>query len=498
MSERRLSIELPGEHQLTPWLIGGGFALAGIVLGYIVAAGSPIVIAVTIGAVFGILLLNALHVAVWVLLVGVFLVSGPLFMFVPAIVKTGWLFSILGFFLAGAAMLYPVLGRHQPHGPLPLFVYLGIAYVVWATSLSIFSAGSLIEIISGVKRYFQFWGLFFALAVVPFSRQMVNRWMLFFGVLMLFQLPATVMQRLLLVPYLAVVNANLEGFVPIDAVVGTFEGALDGGGASSVLSLFLVLVIAWLLSARRDDAITPARFWTLLVLAALPLGLGETKIVIVLLPLAIAMVYLDLVVRRPGMFLLGTLFAVIVTLGFAYIYFVVQVPDSRDMTIAQRLQETVDYNFGNVGYFAGRGLNRFTAIVFWFREHGWNDPVATIFGHGLGSAYGGDGTAPLTGHVNDRYPEKLIGQTSASSMLWDLGALGFLLFIGMFAAAWRTTHRLVAAAEPGTDRALCRTLLASLACALPMLFYWDGITVVPSHQTLTMLTLGLVAWRSRH
>lgn len=497
MPDFRLTRHLPSAESLTPWFIGGGFALAGILLGYIVVVGSPIVIAVSLGAVLGILLLNALPVAMWILLVGVFMFSGPVYMFVPELVKTGWLFSILGFFLTGAAMLYPVLGRHQPPGPLPFFVYLGISYVCLAIGLSVFSDGPLVEIVGGIKKYFQFWGVMFILATYPFARDTFSRWLVFFGIVAVLQLPATVLQRIFLVPYLSVVNADLAGFVPIDSVVGTFEGTLRGGGSSSVMSLFLVCVMAWLLSARRDHLITDRKFWTMMVIALLPLGMGETKLIVVLLPLAFAMVYLDLVTHRPALFLGGGLIAGLITLGFAYIYFVVQVPDARDMTVAERLQETIDYNFGNVGYFAGRGLNRFTAIVFWFKEHGWNDPVATIFGHGLGSSYGGDGTAPFTGHINDRYPEKLIGQTSSSSILWDLGLLGFTLFMGMVLSAWREAWRLANVVQAGADRAACRTLLAAVSCIPLMAFYSDGITVIPSQQVFTMLSLGAVAWYSR-
>ncbi len=487
----------PSPEQMQPWLTGSGFALAGIVLGYIVATGSPILIAVSIGGVFGILLLNALPVAIWALLIGVFMFSGPFYMFNPSLVKTGWLFSILGFYLVGAAILYPALGRKRFRFKAPAFVYWGMGFVVFAVALSFFSDGPLKEIIGGVKKYFQFWGVFFALAAVPFARTTVSRWLTFFGVLACVQLPIVIVQRVFLVPYLAAMNAEIEGFVAIDSVVGTFEGTLRGGGSSSILALFLVLALGYLLASFREGTITGRRFWWLLALMFLPLGLGETKIVVVLLPIVMFVVYMDLIVARPALFLVGAVFAALITLGFVYVYTVIQVPDAQNLAFGQRIRETIDYNFGKVGYFGGRGLNRFTAITFWFSEHGFNDPLGTLFGHGLGSSYGGDGTVPNTGHVHDMYPYKLIGQTSGTSILWDFGILGFALFAGMIVSAWRVAFRLTNTATPGQDRALCRVLLASITCVIPMLFYWDGITVVPSHQTLTMLTLGIVAWRYR-
>ena len=216
-----------------------------------------------------------------------------------------------------------------------------------------------------------------------------------------------------------------------------------------------------------------------------------------LLPVVLFVIYMDLIVARPILFLFGAIMTGVVALGFVYLYAVIQVPDARDLSFEQRILETIDYNFGKVGYFGGLGLNRFTAVTFWFHEHGLRDPLGTLFGHGLGSSYGGDGRVPNTGHINDMYRNKLVGQTSATSMLWDFGAIGFGLFAAMVASAWFAARRLINEAEPGFDRAFCRLLLASVSCVPLMLFYWDGITVVPSNQLLTMLTLGMVAWRLR-
>lgn len=492
-----MTLSLPDPETVRLWMLRLGFALAGVLLGFVVATNNPLLIAVSVGAIFGLLLLNALQVALWALFVGVFAFSGPFYMFVPALVKTGWLFSILGFFLVGAAILHPALGRHRFLAKTPGFVWIGVAFVVWAVALALFSDGPIKEIIGGIKKYFQFWGVLFVLAAVPFAQTTVSKWLTFFGFLACIQLPLVFMQRVFLVPYLEVLNTGVEGYVAIDAVVGTFEGTLRGGGSSSVLALFLVLAIAYLLSAFRDGHIKGARFWWLFLLMFIPLGLGETKIVVVLLPLALFAIYLDLIVARPLMFIFGAIVTLFLALGFVYFYAVIQVPDAYDLSFEERIRSTIEYNFGNVGYFGGLGLNRFTAVVFWFNEHGLRDPLGTLFGHGLGSSYGGDGNVPNTGHINDQYPNKLIGQTSATSILWDLGSIGFLLFASMIVSAWFVALRLVLGAIPGSDRALCRLLLASTTCILPMLFYWDGITVVPSHQALTTLTLGLIAWRYR-
>src|SRR5690606_19033263 len=48
------------------------------------------------------------------------------------------------------------------------------------------------------------------------------------------------------------------------------------------------------------------------------------------------------------------------------------------------------------------------------------------------------------------------------------------------------------------DRTLCRVLLASLGASLLMSFYSSSEVVLVTHSFLLALTLGLVAWRTRH
>jgi len=70
---------------LTVASIVAAFAIAGVSIGYIAAMGKPIPIALALGVVAGVALLNALSVVVWAILLGVLLIGGPLFMFVPAL-----------------------------------------------------------------------------------------------------------------------------------------------------------------------------------------------------------------------------------------------------------------------------------------------------------------------------------------------------------------------------------------------------------------------------
>ncbi|MDO5102835.1 MAG: hypothetical protein Q4D91_08070 [Lautropia sp.] len=488
--------QLPGSHQMMPWLLAGLFLAAGSVVGLVVATGNLILIALALGGIAGILLLNALPVAVWMMLIGVLLINGPVGFFSPGLAKISWLFSLLGIFMAGAAVLYSAVGTRHFQRPMPFFIYTALGFVVLAVFSGLFSDGPLSEIAAGAKRHFHFWGVMFLLAVVPFTERQVRGWMLFMVGVALAQLPFTLYQRVVLVP--TVLSYDKPGFVPFDIIVGTFEGSLTGGGASAIMAMFQVLVLFGLFVAWREKLLNG--FWTLLLSVAviLPLGLGETKVVLALVPVVLFSAYFELVAKRPLAFV-GMVLATIVIGGIlGYFYFLVQVSgDIAEMSLAENLRDTFEYNFGNRGYYA-TGVNRFTAIPYWFESQSWNNPVKVLFGTGVGSAYGIDGLVPDPGHMFLAHPGMHIDLLTASAVLWEFGFVGALLYFGMIFGAMIALARCFKEASTAWDRLLCRMLMSSLAVTLVMALYANSAVVLVSHSFLMYMTLGLVAWRYRH
>ena len=487
---------LPGSQTLMPWLLGALFLGAGAVVGLVVATGNLILIALVLGAIGGLLLLNALPAAVWLVLGGVFLINGPVGYFWPGMAKVSWLFSLLGIFMAGAAMLYSATGVKRFTRPMPAFIYTSLAFIVLAVVSGLISDGGVGEVAAGAKRYFQFWGVMFLLAVVPFTQKQVRNWMLFLVGIALVQLPFTLYQRVVLVP--TVLGYDKPGFVPFDIIVGTFEGSITGGGASSIMAMFQVLMVFAIFCAWREKLING--FWTLLLVTAmlLPLGLGETKVVLVLLPVVLFSAYFDLVAKRP----LAFIGIVIATLFFGailgYFYFVVQTAgDIADMSLGENLRDTIEYNFGKRGYYA-TGVNRLTAVPYWFESQSWNNPIKTLFGTGIGSSYGIDGLVPDPGHMFRAHPGMHIDLLTTSTVLWDFGIVGFILYFLIIFGAMRTVARCFNEATTAFDRVLCRLLMSSLAVTLVMAAYTNSAVVLVSHGFIVSLTLGLVAWRHRH
>ena len=94
------------------------------------------------------------------------------------------------------------------------------------------------------------------------------------------QLPFVAQQFVILVP----ARKGLPGIVPADIVAGTFGGSAIGGGANSLLALYLLSVIAVLIALWRSGALAGRR-WLLSAAGLLmpPLFLNESKASMVLL-----------------------------------------------------------------------------------------------------------------------------------------------------------------------------------------------------------------------
>lgn len=471
----------------------GGFTLAALAVAVITATGNLVMTGLIIGAVLGVLMLDAAAAVIWIILIGGLLVTGPIVLFQPQYARIGWIFSILGIFLIFAAVAHVARRDTYQLRRNPPFVFYMIFFAVFGVVVSIFAGGGLNEGAAGIRRYHQFLGVMLAMALVPIKPESIKSWLRFLVLLGLIQVPFALYQRLVLVPE----RMNLpRGVVPVDVVAGTFEAYMYGGGNSNVMALFILVLLAGILSCYREGVVSPWRTLLLAGTIAIPLTLGETKMVLILLPAMMYAVYVDLVRTRPVLFLIGVIFTVLMLMALVYLYVMIQTTDGRPMTFEARLRMNMEYNIGNRGYGDETSLNRSNVVQFWWSKHGPNYPVSALVGHGLGASFWApDNNA--AGHIGLRYPGFLIDLTSVSTLLWDVGIIGLLLYFGVLVSAWFCCRKLIARASPGLDRAICRTLSASVAMMLVFAIASNAAMVAASMQVLLMFTLGLIAWRWR-
>lgn len=464
-----------------------------IFCGLIASSGSLIGVAVAVGILLGGMLLARLDIAVWLVLAGTLLINGIFGLAFHSLSKAAWLLSLLGFFLLGGAMLTALL-RRQKQSPLPEFIRLFIVFMGVSLAISLTGKGGVLEVLVGAKRTFQLWGLMLVIAMMPISDESNNRiiaWCKFAFLLGFIQLPVALFERLVLVP----MRAGMKGgVVAIDIVSGTFESSLDGGGSSSTMIMFLIVLLAYTLAAWRERIFSRTKAMVFSVIFFAPMFLGETKLALVLLPTMILMIFGKELRNTPVKAIAAIIFGFLVTSLLAWLYLTMMRTGS--VTLEQQYEKMIAYNFGDVGYYDRYSVNRTTAITFWYKQHGLSDPVATVFGHGIGSSYSGAGSlAP--GHLSLRYPFMAINLTGLSTLLWDTGLLGTSLFLLGLYLAWRKSNQLLKIVSFGEERARIEALRVSLMCIVFSLMYSNSMFSALSHECLIAFTFGYLAWISR-
>ena len=459
-------------------------ALLAVAAGVLVARGNPVNIALLMGMVAGFVLLARPQLMVWLILVGTLLVMGPVGLFFPGLLKLSWAFSLLGVMLLGVAIVRLLLDADAREG-MPVFVWLLAALPVYAVLASLPADSTLNESAAGWKRMFQFFGLALFVAALPVnadSERLLTRCCRFLFWLALLQLPFALYQYLFLVPLRIGMG---DGVVPIDIVSGSFEANMTGGGSSGTMAMFLLCVLAGTLAAWHRRAIPAWGALAAILLLCAPLLLGETTVVLILLPVVLLFAYRDVIRRSPWLAVLLVLLLACAMVTLLWVYFVFF--NDGLLTPEQQFMQAIAYNFGEHGYVDRYSLNRTTVLSFWFAEHGWHNPLETFFGHGLGASYSADATLQA-GYLSVRYPLMNINLNTLSTMLWDSGLVGALLFcLALFAllrSAWRVQ------ATPGAAAAL----QVAACCFLLALWYSDALIVASSFEVLFAFAAGYLAW----
>lgn len=454
-----------------------------MLFGLFAVTANPIIISLAAALVIGAMLVLRPNWIIWCILLFGLLIVGILplhFDFIAS--KAAWGVSLLGFFLMFITF-FGIGASPKMLQDTPGFIWIAFGFLFYAILNSLLQWNSASEFIGGFKRYFQLWGLLFALCWLTFDERDIHRWLVFFVITALLQLPFAAYERIFFVPQLE----STWGNAAVDVVAGTFGAQMDGGGASGEMALFLVIVLAFLLARRMEKSLSITRLLILISLVLAPLFLGETKSVVIMLPLMFLVLYRRDMFIRLHYWLMGFIAITLLTTAAGYYYL-----SQSHRSIEKQFTDTLDYNIYQRGYGAFH-LNRTTVLTFWAEQQvAQHDPISFIFGNGIGSAH-----SATRGHVAKRYPSYGIGLTSASTLLWELGLFGFGLFTAIFAFAWRCAYWLQRESTVPEVRADAAAIQAALALFLFHLFYRSSLLELPSIQVVFSALLGYLAWLHR-
>ncbi|MGZ5026508.1 MAG: hypothetical protein ACXWFI_08065 [Methylobacter sp.] len=457
-----------------------------ILFGLISTTANYLVISLAVAVFLGAFLLTRPEWIVWTVLSMGLLVVGivPLY-FVELASKAGWAVSVLCFLLIPLAF-FKVATVPAMRKTTPAFIWFLLAFFVYATLNSLAQWHSAEEFVGGFKRYFQMWGLLFALSWMPFDDRTIRLWQSFFLTVALIQLPFAAYELVSFVPMREGMVGSFPDMVPIDVVAGTFGASVYGGGSSGEMSTFLIIVLAFLLARKMQKMLPIGRLVLLSPWVLAPLFLGETKVVVIMLPLMFLVIYRRQLLAKPHYGLLALIIGIFLTIGMGYAYLSVM-----HTSLDKLLAETLRYNLYEKGYGANY-LNRTTVLTFWANHQGAHDPVSFLFGNGLGSSHQQTG-----GHVDTRYLRYGIGLTAASTLLWDMGIFGCGLLIASFMTAWRAAGRLYRESDELVVRSDAAAIQAALSLFAFHLFYNLDLLENVTFQIVFASVLGYLAWLYR-
>jgi O-antigen/teichoic acid export membrane protein len=452
--------------------------ICAVFFGMLATTANPIMIGMGACMIFGPLLLTKPEISIWLMLV-IGLVLGVLS--VGPFSKITWGVSLLSMMLFIPSLVNLLWDKQKR---APSFVLIALVFLFYAVGVSIIQWSSLLELIAGFKRYFQSFGLMMALTMITFLPVNYVRWRMFFLITALLQFPFALYQLLVLVPQLGGISYSSG---TTDVVAGTFGSNTLEGSPGSVMVIYLFVVLSFLVARWRAGLIESKLFYLLAVICLLPLGMGESKIVVIMLPMMGLVLLKEDLIRAPLRYLPGIFTLLLLTGMLGYIYLLMMGSSLEDAVLG-----TLAYNTGDLGYSDTQSLNRWTSVTFWIQQQSWHDPLSFLVGNGLGSSY--TSLDSMAGHIGVKYLHYGINLTTASTLLWDTGLIGFILFVSIFLVAWIAAGRLGGSVSDPAVKADALAIQASISLFLLNIVYTDSMVNLLSMELVYAIVLGYLGY----
>ncbi|GKS68766.1 hypothetical protein W03_07700 [Nitrosomonas sp. PY1] len=273
---------------------------------------------------------------------------------------------------------------------------------------------------------------------------------------------------------------------PWDAVIGTFQGNIEGGGDSAAMAMMLIIAILTSIALWREQNLKLGWMIWVVIAGIATMILAEVKAMVMLLPVPIALYYRKELVKKPietAVVMIGVLLLVG---GILTAY-----KDIHYDTSATRVNSAYDSIVNAITPNPGEDsahVGRVTLLVNW-----WNNNVVhgevhnTIFGYGIGAVHS---SKAQRGKIASLYEYK-IAKTTSVILLWETGILGHLVFLmillfGAKASADAAKTEYI----PSIHRVLLRAGAISLILLVITLPYSNFHLFSIPTQFLMMLMLG--------
>ncbi|WP_169453602.1 hypothetical protein [Pleomorphomonas oryzae] len=219
------------------------------------------------------------------------------------------------------------------------------------------------------------------------------------------------------------------GFASWDAVVGTFGGDPNGGGASGALLFYLLISFSaafWLFATKK---VSWGKFIICILSSFGCVALAEVKAIFIFLPI----LFIFLAAQSPAKSYLRVVlllvFGMVMLVGVGVSYQEMYYSDKFSGTIESTIDDSVRYvtDIDKVNYETGE-VGRAASINIWA-----GDPDVTwerrILGFGVGSSRV---TNTGRGFIYEKYYPLRVAASSINQLLWDIGVVGTIVWFVMF------------------------------------------------------------------
>ena len=341
------------------------------------------------------------------LISGLFILDWLFFAYGIGVRQMTWIPEFISIIIA---VLIPFRTAVSKESHLPIkYIFLLIIYLAHIITGFLLNDVSGWTMLAGLRIYTKFIPIFLVAIIFPLTAKEFKKLVLFVFVLAMIQFPVVLWQRFI------AFAASISG----DPMGGTV-----GHSSSGVLSIFLLIIISFLVAFYFKEQISLPVFILALAAAFIPTTLNETKITFILLPIAFIFPAMFIKAKRK------TIFRVILVMFiFLGSFFVLK--GIYDYFQTQRWGYGIQTFATMPGRLEGYSRMRLDPIKYSF-TNATKDPRFLFFGRGAGNV--SEGFTPI---LSGKYVQegKYYGVSGVSfpKMIWEIGIFGtILLFLFPF------------------------------------------------------------------
>ncbi|MEH6528650.1 MAG: hypothetical protein V7718_01770 [Porticoccus sp.] len=437
-------------------------------------------------------MITPLSLVVRTLFVLGFLVVGPIIYFFE-FNKSLWIFFLVSVFIFiglffSENKIYNKLSNLNSTPAFMIFVLLFFVVIVLGVIINYSSIGSAIL---SLRWYFFVWPIIFVFMLGGDGPKLVDRIWRFLLLVAALQFPIVLFQYFF-------VSLSSKRASPWDAVVGTFPGAIDGGGQSAAMGLFVIVMILAAYALWRAEKISANRFLIQAVCGVMTLAFAEVKAAVLLLPLLFVLYYGRDILRRPVESGLPVLVALCLTVLLLSAYEPIhydQIKKDRvtsiytGITAFKRVLGAVNPEKKRMDE---NDIGRVSHLILWGEQNlRSKDILHALLGHGIGAT---QASSIWPGEIAKLYPYRM-DVSSSVILLWETGIFGHLVFVLMLLYAARESARLSRSdLIPDLHKIFLRVGYVALLLLIITLPYKNFVLRSVPTQLLLALFLGQVLY----